>query len=548
MPRRNLTIMLMSIMALWMTITTTAQENLLQNPGFNQSGNYVDQRPSGSEYPFAIAPGWNGWQTLSPSTESWMNIEPIAFPHTAAFKREGDASQNIGRGDATFTAAVYQTIGGVAEGSTYRFTAWALQDSETGSGSQTRVGIGSNVGGNPFGSPITWSPWMTAIDSWQEMTVEVTVPAGSITVFIYSTQSAPRAGNQNYYDQASLVLVGGDGTVDVGDGESVDGTVQPPAPPTSTPQVFAPFVSIQPTQESGEILHTVQTGDTLAAISAAYGVPQSEILELNGLTREQARFLRIGQQLVISEGNPNAVAPTEEEPDETEEASGQSSGFASPTPREVAQESTGIPSPTPVETEEEITEEPTPNVTATPTEIPATPTDAPTAPVEQGEDADPLAIDTGVCTLMFDDSNSNNIQDADEALLSGGQITISANAGDTSEEYITDGSEPFCFEELDPGLYTMTGVAPDGYGLNSSVRSVSIQAGQAFTVAFAAIEGLEIAAAPTIDPTSTVSDTIVEEQPDASNNFRNLAGIIVLGLAGAVLLGGIVVGVIVGRR
>src|SRR5690606_9849047 len=144
-------------------------------------------------------------------------------------------------------------------------------------------------------------------------------------------------------------------------------------------------VNIQPTQESGEILHTVQTGDTLAAISAAYGVPQSEILELNGLTREQARFLRIGQQLIISEGDPNAVAPTEEEPDDTEESSSQSSGFASPTPREVAQESTSIPSPTSIPTEE-TTEEPTPDATATPTEIPATPTDAPTAPVEQGED------------------------------------------------------------------------------------------------------------------------------------------------------------------
>lgn len=552
MPRRKLTIMLILFVALWITITTTAQDNLLQNPGFNQSGNYVDQRPSGSAYSFAIAPGWNGWQTLSPSTESWMNIEPIAFPHTAASKREGDASQNIGRGDATFTAAVYQTIGGVAEGSTFRFRAWALQDSETGSGSQTRIGIGSNVGGNPFGSPITWSPWMTAIDSWQEMSIEATVPAGSITVFIYSTQSAPRSGNQNYYDQASLVLVGGDGSVDVGEGQTdAEGTIQPPAPPTSTPQTFAPFVNVQPTQDSGEILHTVQSGDTLAAISAAYGVPQTEILELNGITREQARFLRIGQQLIISEGDPNAVAPTEvdetEEVEATEEASSQTSGFASPTPREVAQEPTNIPSPTPVPTEE-MTEEPTPDVTATPTEIPATPTDAPPAPVEQGDDTDPLAIDTGVCTLMFEDSNSNNIQDASEDLLEGGRITLSASASDTEQEYITDGSEPFCFEELDPGLYTMTGIAPDGYGLNSSVRSVSVQAGQAFTVSFAAIEGLEIAAAPTIDPTSTSTDAIVEEAPPADNSFRNLAGIIVLGLAGVVLVGGVVVGFFVGRR
>lgn len=572
MPSRNLTIALISLMALWMTITVTAQDNLLQNPGFNGSGTYVDQRPGGSEYSFAIASGWSGWQTRSPSTESWMNIEPIAFPHTGASKREGDASQNIGRGDATFTAAVYQTISGVTDGSTYRFSTWVLQDSDAGSGSQTRVGIGSNVGGNPFGSPITWSPWLTAIDSWQQVTIEATVPAGSITVFIYSTQSAPTAGNQNYYDDASLILIGGDGAVDVGAGQTdAEGTVVPPAPPTSTPQTFAPFVSVQSNQDDGERIHTVGSGDTLAAIAAAYGVPINEILELNGLTREQARFLRIGQQLIISEADPNAVAAaeaTEDVVDDTttddtsaDDTTASSSGFASPTPQVVAQEPTNIPSPTSVPTEEEVveeatevpteekTEEPTPDVSATPTEIPATPTDAPPAPVEQGEDADPLAIDTGVCTLMFDDSNSNNIQDSDEDLLSGGQITISASGSEAEQVYITDGSEPFCFEELDPGLYTMTSVAPDGYGLNSSVRSVSIQAGQAFTVSFAAIEGLEIAAAPTLDTVAIADEPIIEETPsDSSNNFRNIAGILVLGLAGVVLVGGVVVGFIVGRR
>lgn len=548
MPIRKFSLALVFLMSLWMSISTQAQENLLQNPGFNQAGNYVDQRPGGSDQAFAIAPGWNGWFTNTPSTQSWMNINPIAFPHTASFKREGDASQNIGRGDATFTAAVYQTISGVAEGTTFRFRAWALQDSDQGSGTQTRVGIGSNVGGNPLGSPITWSPWMRAQDSWQQMTVEATVPAGSITVFIYSTQSAPRPGNQNYYDQASLVIVG-DGEINVGDGqETADGTVVPPAPPTSTPQTFAPFVSIQPTQESGRIVHTVQTGDTLAAIAVAYGVPSQQILDLNGITREQARFLRIGQELVISEGDPNAV--DEPEIDETEEVEdtgddSEASGFASPTPQEVAQESTDIPTPTEVAVEE--TEEPTPDVSPTPTDIPATPTDAPPAPVEEGEDGDPLAIDTGVCVLMFEDGNSNNVQDAEEGLLDSGTITLEGN-GDP-QEYITDGSEPFCYEELDAGLYTMRAVAPDGYGLASSVRSISVQAGQVFTVRFAAVEGLEVAAAPTVDTTVTdAQPDIIEEEPDPINNLRNLAGIIVLGLAGVVLLGGLVVGFIVGRR
>ena len=96
----------------------------------------------------------------------------------------------------------------------------------------------------------------------------------------------------------------------------------------------------------------------------------------------------------------------------------------------------------------------------------------------------------------------------------------------------------------------MRGIAPDGYGLNSSVRAVSVQAGQVFTVAFAAVEGLEVAAVPTVDSSAVEDEAsdIVEEEPDPLNNLRNIAGIIVLGIAGAVLFGGIVVGVLVGRN
>ncbi|MGJ3239440.1 MAG: LysM peptidoglycan-binding domain-containing protein [Anaerolineae bacterium] len=559
MLKRNLTIVLILMMALWMTSTSTAQDNLLQNPGFNQSGNY---RPSGSQQ-LAVASGWNGWRTLTPSTASWMNIEPIGFPHTAEFKREGDASQNIGRGDATFTAAVYQTVGGVSEGDTYRFSVWVFQDSSEGSGSRTRVGIGSNVGGNPLDSAITWSSWMRSIDSWQEITVEATVPAGSITVFVYSTQSAPRAGNQNYYDDASLTLIGSDGTPNVGSGgddEDNDGnTVAPPAPPTSTPQTFAPFVSIQPTQESGEVIHTVQSGDTLAAIAVAYGVPASEILELNGLTRDEARFLRIGQQLIISEGSPSAP---QDSADDTETSDTQGSGFTQPTRIVIGQVPTNAtddeesptetaPTDGPIveEATEELTVEPTPDFTPTPTEIPPTPTDAPPAPVEQGETSDPLSIDTGVCTLMFNDANSNNTQDAGESLLTNGQVTLSDSAGTVLQEYVTDGtSEPFCFDELSAGNYTLSAVAPDGFGLSSSRRAVSVQS-DAILVSFGAVEGLEVAAAPTIDPNTTdlEPEPIIEEEPDPLTNLRNIAGIIVLGIAGAVVLGGIVVGVLVGR-
>lgn len=568
MPIRPFSIALILLMSLWITMSSHAQDNtnLLQNPGFNQSSSYVDQRPAGSAYDFAIAPGWNGWQTRSPSTESWMNIEPIAFPHTGSSRREGEASQNVGRGDATFTAAVYQTVSGIAEGTTLRFRVWVLQDSDAGSGSQTRVGIGSNVGGNPLGSPITWSPWMRAIDSWQQVTVDATVPAGSVTVFIYSTQSQPKPGNQNYYDDAVLSVLSGDGQVNVGEGQQATGTVAPPAPPTSTPRTFAPFVSAQATQESGEITHTVQSGDTLAAIAVAYGVPASQILELNNLTREQARFIRVGQQLIIREASPQATdsdnnddddddtsaAETTEQADETEaveaestEDNSEAAGFASPTALETKE--VASPTATAIPTETDI---PTEVMSPTPTLIPATATQAPPAPVEEGDDGDPLAIDTGVCVLMFDDRNQNNVQNDDDTLLSGGTIMLDINQDDT-QEYITDGSEPFCFDELDAGLYTMRATAPDGYGLSSAVRSVNVQAGQVFTVRFAAVEGLEVAVAPTTVPSAmqeTTPEALIEDPVTPSNNLRNIAGIIVLGLAGVILAGGIGVGLLMRGR
>lgn len=550
MPYQKLSLVLLITVLLSITMSSHAQDNLLQNPGFNDSAGYAknDQRPAGSTYSFALAPSWGGWFTKSPSTASWMNIDPIAYPHTGGTKREGDASQNIGRGDATFTIAMHQTVNDIPEGTTLKFSVWAFHDSQSGSGSQTRVGIGSNTGGNPLGSPITWSSWMTSIDSWQEVSVEATVPAGSVTVFIYSTQSAPKAQNQNYYDQASLVVVGA-GDPDVGNG-SVDGTVAPPPPPTSTPIPFAPFVNAQPTQESGRIVHTVQTGDTIAAIAVAYGVPINEILELNGLTNEQSRFLTIGQTLVISEGSPEEDAaieePAEETPETTEDAA--SSGFASPTVEEVAQEPTTQPTEAPTATDSP-TNTSTPDVSPTPTEIPPTPTDAATAPVEQGEDTDPLNLVAGICVLMYIDTNTNNIQDNIETLISGGTISIEPNSDGETIEYITDGSEPFCFTDLATGLYTVRGIAPDSYGIARSVLSVSVQPDQQFTVQFAAVEGLVVAAVPTVD--SAVIDEpgdTGDETPDSSNNLRNIAGIIVLGLAGVILLGGLGAAVIASRR
>jgi LysM repeat protein len=448
--------MLVITLALIPTSNTIAHDNLLQNPGFNNASQYVDQRPNGTQYSFAFAPGWGGWQTRSPSTASWMNAEPIAYPHTGNYKYEGNAAQNIGRGSATITVAAYQTVNNVAEGTTLKFDVWVFQDNSSSADPRTRVGIGSNVNNNPLAADITWSDWMRAVRSWQNVEVTATVPAGNVTVFIYSTQSQPNDPNKLYYDDAELKAVG-QGTPNVGSNNE-NATPRP----TSTPRpVFAAFVNPQGADDAGRIEHVVQSGDTLAAIAVAYGVPLSEILELNNLPR--GAVLQIGQTILVKEASDEPVP--EAEATEAADDSSSEDAFGTPTPEVADSASAGFASPTPQEVAVNPTSsEPTEPPTATP--VPPTPTDAPPAPVNEGANADPLALDTAVCVLMFNDSNQNNIRDANEGLLGSGIITLRAENSSAVQEYVTTGeTEPYCYLDLEPGDYNVSAIAPDGYGL-----------------------------------------------------------------------------------
>ncbi len=569
MRHRHLTLILLLLTGLLFgSLSARAQENLLTNPGFENAGQYVDQRPAGSSYALAMAPGWQGWFTKQPSTADWMNIDPIAYPHTAEFTHEGNTSQNIGRGGGTFTAAAYQIVNDIPEGTTLRFRAWVFHDSEPGSGSQSRVGIGSNIGGNVLGD-VKWSSWMTAIDSWQQLEVTATVPAGNVTVIIYSTQSQPKAGNQNYYDQASLVAIGS-GEPDVG-GDGGDDEVDVPAPPTSTPFDVAPFVNPQEGDDAGRVVHTVQSGDTLAAIAVAYGVRVDQIRQNNNLGSD---VLQIGQQLLIREASAQPTEPAESEPeatDETGDDSGSSEVVSDDDVTTVAQASSPTPEPQPTdtpqpesaandteateeiteETTEEATEEPTPAISPTPTPVPPTATDAPPAPVEEGADADPLATESEVCVLLFEDSNQNRIREAGEDLLANGIISLAPTLGGEAMQYTTDGtSEPYCFEGLEPGSYTASATAPDGYGITTSNNLVvSAPPGQRFQLRFGAAQGVEVAVAPTADGEGETIDQTAPEtvEPDVSG-IRSILGLVVIGMAAVVLVGGVAVALIMRGR
>jgi hypothetical protein len=567
---------------------TQAQDNLLQNPGFENTDQGYAQ--AYGRFDFTIARGWNGWYTQSPKIYDWMNIEPNAFPHSGQYKIEG-FSQEIARGGGTFTAAVYQQVPNIPEGTTLRASAYVYILNTTESGAQVRIGIGYNT--NDPNGDVIWGPWMRTVGGWQQISVERTIAEGAATVFIYATQNTPNGptgANAVYFEDASLVAAG---TGEVTDNPDGTGEVVRPAPTTPP---LAPFVQAGGIEnEQGQLVHLVQSGDTLAAIAVAYGVPVSELRELNNL---EGRFLSIGQQIIIREAiptetpaptstprtvaqsgaaptatdrpvivvsiptstaNADDVAPTD--PDNSEANDDEDSDEEAT--EEATEEPTDAPTEEPTEevtdevvedstqdTTEDTTEEPTDIPTETP--IPATSTPAPTAPVvADAADGNPVDGGTAVCVLMYDDADQNRLQLPGEGLLAGGTIALQNSEGMETGRHETDGEgEPFCFEGLSAGVYTATATAPEGYGLTTpSNLVVNVQVGVRLNISFGAAEGVEVAIAPTPSAQDATSNDIEEVGPaePADEGINAILGIIVLGAAGVVLLGGSVVALIIRR-
>jgi LysM repeat protein len=514
-----------------------ATGNLLRDPGFEFNGTWkrvaTGEGADGGTF-FNVPPDWNGWYTSSPSTQTWMNRLPNGFPHSNegfGFVHGGNRAQNINRGDATFTAAVYQTVA-VPEGSNVVGSAWTrmnlnLNDNPN---AQARLGIDPNGGTNPFDSDIVWSPWATNALAYTQLTATATATGPSVTLFLYATQAFPSDPNGVYWDDASLTIGGAGGTAPGAATAVPANTPVPTAPPV------VPFVSAQGAQEDGSIVHIVQQGDTIDSIGVAYGVTRAQIVALNNLP--SITFLQIGQRILIRSATTGA-AQNEDDADTT----GTPRPTRTPRPTQVA----GAPTLEDVEPEEP-TETPEPTQTPTPT---STSTPAPTAPVAVA-DADneaSAALSAAVCITLFEDVNQNRVQESDEVALSGGTLSIERNSV-IVDSFATDGTpDPFCFDELEPGEYIALATAPVGFGLTTPDQlRLRLQSGTTLNVNFGAAQGIE-AVAP---PPSNANDLTEAETPSTTednndNQLQNL-GLIVFGLAGVTLVMGVGLTLIMRRR
>ncbi|MFQ3568379.1 MAG: LysM peptidoglycan-binding domain-containing protein [Aggregatilineales bacterium] len=562
MQRRTFVLLLTVLLALAAAPVAAQDGNLLQDPGFE--GEYTGRgRPD-----LNIPAAWGLWFTETPRTESWMNLPPVAFPHNGPGPnpRSGARAFNFNKGFATFTAAIYQQVA-VPAGATVTGSAFAYLrtcnipegfdncGSSPESGAFTRVGIDPNGGTNPLAGSVVWSASAAPHDQWGQMTVSTTAAGGTVTLFLYTSQTWPSEINNVYWDDASLIASGGTGA------PPAAGTTNDPAapvPPPPPPPAEVGFVRPQPPRPDGSIVHVVQPGDTVDSIAVAYGVTRTELIELNNI--RNPRLIQVGQELVIRPAEPALEGETPAASEQTQEleASGETLPDALVTEEETTVDS--IDEEVDGETVEEMELEAVADLfEAVDDDEPAiSMEDAPPAPVVSIASGtvlpaiDPAAGSAVICALLFNDINQNRLQEVGEPLLAGGTLALHA-ANSIIEVYETDGTrEPYCFVELTPGDYTLSASAPDGYGMTTPDQlRVRALPGVNINLAFGAAQGFVLPPPPSLDEAAVA--TANEESAEAvtlaaGSPVTDNLGLIVLGAAGAVLVIGMGASLVLRQR
>ena len=501
--------------------------NLLRDGGFD--GNFTSRGRADLNIPS----DWSIWVADTPHTTDWMNLPVVAYPANGPdpVPHSGAHSLNLNKGYATFTAAVYQQVS-VANGANVTAAAWAFLrtckipdgaskcTSVTDSNAFTRIGIDPNGGTNPFDSDVVWSANALPHETWLQMNVSATATGSTVTLFLYATQQWPEQINEVLWDDASL-SVGGSGGV---------AAAQPGAPTPAPTTSAVPFVNAQGQRSDGAIVHVVAAGDTLDSIAFAYGVTRADLLALNNIS--DPRIIQIGQEIIVK---------------------------APPTPTAAA---------TP-----EVTADTSANVTAQPTDQPtsstptseATPTVVPPDAVRYAAPAPVISVASGtvvypidpanntasVCVTLFEDGNSNRIQDNGENVLPGGTILLTLNGAPAGQHTTDTQPDPYCFSGLAAGSYVVQAAAPSGYGLTTPDQlRVQAYPGAQINVAFGAAQGVQPIQPPPADSAVSSPPSNAQANPPASssNPLANNIGLIVFGAAGIVLIAGMGITVLMMRR
>ncbi len=250
----RLTILLLACVLLTLSMfPVTAQDNLLENPGFEDPYEEVDGTP-----PRTVAEGWTPWHISREDTQpSYENVQPEydqTAPDTTRI-REGDNAQNIFTSFFTFDGGVFQNVTeGIESGTEYRFSVYAYvwsstlgdpEVSEIPGGVLVQAGIDPTGGTDATSDDIEWSSLAAfgQYDSYRQYAVRATSAGDNITVFVRITIDDAVPDTSVWLDEAVLEIST--------DGGETDGTAVPEATntdvaePTNT-DVPAPTATDEP--------------------------------------------------------------------------------------------------------------------------------------------------------------------------------------------------------------------------------------------------------------------------------------------------------------
>ncbi|MBN2471407.1 MAG: LysM peptidoglycan-binding domain-containing protein [Anaerolineae bacterium] len=505
-------VLVIALLAAWLVVPApvSAQGNLLTNGDFEQShGDGVNlTAPPGWRVTSNVSSGLVGRQ-LKSGTEVVANAGIYS----------GSGSFDAYKGWAAFNITLYQTVSGIQSGASLRLEAFgriwscdsdpdeSTDDCITGDGNVVaqdytgatfRVGIDPTGSDDPASPNIVWSGTTAPYAAFQQMVVDARAESDRVTVYLNASMQQPARHQHVFWDAASLSLA---------DGSASAGTSGQPAAP-----VFAAEVVPQGERDDGSIIHTVRSGDTIAAIAVAYNITIPELLGLNGMTMDDARFINPGQELIVKEGSGEAppAEPADEgdAPSDEAEETGDSAAPAGDT-------------------------QPIENYDPAPVGAEDLPALMMNGAVAEGQ----------ICVLLFEDTNPNRLQESGEGLLADGHVSLIESGGEVGA-YTTDGqSEPHCFSGLPAGDYIMILTPPTGYGLTTaSSYNVMLRAGQQVTAQFGAAAGFVPPQPPVSQGVGLFSEESGSETDIATGPldmvFSN-AGLILLGAAGVILIGGI---------
>lgn len=301
-----------SLVLIWMVATSpvgagpaaqTPGVNLLVNPSFE--GNYSIW----NGIPEVKMPhGWQPWWSEYPHNADWQNLRP-EFDRAATYDgygyrvHGGTLALRYFKSFGSFTAGVYQVVDGITPGANLEFSAWGhawscsnwdLCHEEQADGTNRvwsepananvvlKIGIDPTGGTDPFSDRVVWSAGVRALDYYRQFTVRATAQAARVTVFTFAWQEWAANNQDAYWDDASLVVVGG--------GQAVPPTTAPL--PTSAPVPAADL-------DARQAVYTVQRGDTLSEIAYRHYMTLADLRALNGIAPGD-NMITAGQQLVVN--------------------------------------------------------------------------------------------------------------------------------------------------------------------------------------------------------------------------------------------------------